>query len=41
MNMICGNKMFFNEIGCLSKGEKMCKMIQDMGSQKHKGQVQM
>jgi hypothetical protein len=31
----------FNAIGVTRKGEKMCKMTQEVGSQKRKGQLQM
>jgi hypothetical protein len=31
----------FNAIGCSRKGVKMCKMTQEVGSQKRKGQAQM
>jgi hypothetical protein len=30
----------FSGIGCSVKDEKMCKMTQEVGSQKHKGQMQ-
>jgi hypothetical protein len=30
----------FNDIGSSRKGEKMCKMTQDVGSQKGKGHMQ-
>jgi hypothetical protein len=32
--------MLLNGIGSSRKGEKMCKMIQEVGSHKHKGQAQ-
>jgi hypothetical protein len=33
--------MFLNDIGDSRKGEKMCKMTQQVGSQKPKRQMQM
>jgi hypothetical protein len=33
--------VFLNGIGGSSKGEKMCKMAQEVGSQKQIGQMQM
>jgi hypothetical protein len=35
------NRMFFNGIGGSRKGKKMCKMTQEVGSQKRIGQIQM
>jgi hypothetical protein len=32
--------VFLNDIGGSRKGEKMCKMTQEVGSQKCKGQMQ-
>jgi hypothetical protein len=34
-------KLFLNGVGGSRKGEKMCKLTQEVGSQKCKGQMQM
>jgi hypothetical protein len=41
LNGLWRNSVFLNSTGGLRKGEKMCKMTQEVGSQTRKGQMQM
>jgi hypothetical protein len=41
VNALWRNRVFLNGIGGSRKGEKVCKMTQEVGSQKRKGQMQM
>jgi hypothetical protein len=40
VNMLGSNRVFLNGIGGARKGEQMCKMTQEVGSQKRYGQMQ-